>query len=188
MRGKGTAYVFVGIHGGITPAYAGKSSLYFFVSRLLRDHPRVCGEKDVDVIASTTQIGSPPRMRGKEASTEAKHTDHRITPAYAGKSVIFCVCFFFVWDHPRVCGEKVSLSASDSGLLGSPPRMRGKGTMPMLLDKCSRITPAYAGKRACTTMATTRHRDHPRVCGEKMMSLVFPLHPRGSPPRMRGKE
>ena len=26
------------------------------------------------------------------------------------------------------------------------------------------------------------------MCGEKMMSLVFPLHPRGSPPHVRGKD
>ena len=27
----------------------------------------------------------------------------------------------------------------------------------------------------------------PAYAGKSMMSLVFPLHPRGSPPRMRGK-
>ena len=45
MRGKGGAPALALRHVGITPAYAGKSTLsvaFWFSSR---DHPRVCGEK-----------------------------------------------------------------------------------------------------------------------------------------------
>ena len=49
------------------------------------------------------------------------------------------------------------------------------------------ITPAYAGKSGRRYIIASRHRDHPRVCGEK--SVVNDQMPiaRGSPPRMRGK-
>ena len=45
MRGKGTAKACLRLLIGITPAYAGKSSLILLWSGLVRDHPRVCGEK-----------------------------------------------------------------------------------------------------------------------------------------------
>ena len=53
----------------ITPAYAGKSSLYFFSRMLLKDHPRVCGEKYAQSYLKHWRRGSPPRMRGKVASS-----------------------------------------------------------------------------------------------------------------------
>ena len=86
-----------------------------------------------------------------------------------------------------MCGEKdafypVMLSGS-----GSPPRMRGKECRQYMAHLSPRITPAYAGKRA-----SARHRqgsggDHPRVCGEKLKSLLPTTRCLGSPPRMRGK-
>ena len=70
---------------------------------------------------------------------------------------------------------------------GSPPRMRGKVykiTPPWF---SIRITPAYAGKRRCPRFRPGKTRDHPRVCGEKMVSMIPHRRSRGSPPRVRGK-
>ena len=86
MRGKAEkphrAYIF----WGITPAYAGKSTTPRSQAPTLRDHPRVCGEKESNGVASWRRLGSPPRMRGKVYAE--RHKDHYtgITPAYAGKS------------------------------------------------------------------------------------------------------
>ena len=45
VRGKGE-FVFCALDGiGITPACAGKSSKIWEVFALIKDHPRVCGEK-----------------------------------------------------------------------------------------------------------------------------------------------
>ena len=49
------------------------------------------------------------------------------------------------------------------------------------------ITPAYAGKRRCTSACTLPCWDHPRVCGEKLFGEEHPHYTLGSPPRMRGK-
>ena len=49
------------------------------------------------------------------------------------------------------------------------------------------ITPAYAGKRLAKKMMLSTMKDHPRVCGEKTVSVPAPVVARGSPPRMRGK-
>lgn len=66
MRGK-ACLLATGLHDlGITPAYAGKSVLDVIVYALREDHPRVCGEKISGTMQTTTQKGSPPRMRGKD--------------------------------------------------------------------------------------------------------------------------
>ena len=72
---------------GITPAYAGKSlrCSLAFCSRW--DHPRVCGEKYTSYQPDPNGPGSPPRMRGKVYTLCFACLHHRITPAYAGKSM-----------------------------------------------------------------------------------------------------
>ena len=45
MRGKAIHGLALGVHAGITPAYAGKSDGTIVEGKLNRDHPRVCGEK-----------------------------------------------------------------------------------------------------------------------------------------------
>ena len=80
--------------------------------------------------------------------------------------------------------------------------MRGKVGHALASSSILGITPAYAGKRPADQRACIRHRDHPRVCGEKQSGNAFltselekrdPLIRKpltsvtGSPPRMRGK-
>ena len=47
MRGKAAACVFLDRGVRITPAYAGKSLVILLKILLIRDHPRLCGEKPV---------------------------------------------------------------------------------------------------------------------------------------------
>ena len=112
----------------------------------VEDHPRVCGEKQLDRNRPGWPIGSPPRMRGKGLAGVENAADVGITPAYAGKSVTDIVAKRVDRDHPRVCGEKWCSMFQYSPEMGSPPRMRGKvgNVEPVGLD--DRITPAYAGK------------------------------------------
>ena len=71
----------------ITPAYAGKRSAWPSVLRRQRDHPRVCGEKSSHTGELSLPLGSPPRMRGKDAFVFKMVLRYGITPAYAGKSL-----------------------------------------------------------------------------------------------------
>ena len=87
MRGKAHPRSGGGSCPGITPAYAGKSSSRHHPRPPAGDHPRVCGEKYVDLVSTASQIGSPPRMRGKAYAQIAIDETYGITPAYAGKSV-----------------------------------------------------------------------------------------------------
>ena len=167
MRGKGLWLVADFVFLGITPAYAGKSLSETSIRPRLEDHPRVCGEKRRNGLQRTNPSGSPPRMRGKGRRWPESVAANGITPAYAGKSLCgLCLC---------------------RSRLGSPPRMRGKERLAKNQRSVHGITPAYAGKRKVCDGSRHETRDHPRVCGEKIISMLKASFGAGSPPRMRGK-
>ena len=172
----------------ITPAYAGKSRHTTGFYCLRRDHPRLCGEKQLSPTGSIAHFG--------------------ITPAYAGKRCMAAAPCFSRMDHPRLCGEKwaedgatrqaagspppmrgkviacylagavygiTPAYAGKSGVhdaytpdrVGSPPPMRGKASGDAVSDSVSGITPAYAGKSIYHVRQRLSAKDHPRLCGEK---------------------
>ena len=65
--------------------------------------------------------------------------------------------------------------------------MRGKHGLAEIGLVRYRITPADAGKTACSRWYSARTWDHPRGCGENYEQLVGGVETLGSPPRMRGK-
>ena len=168
MRGKGQSTAEIVVEAGITPAYAGKRNNNTPAFPGLEDHPRVCGEKFLEVVQPIAQW--------------------RITPAYAGKRPRLPASCLKPSDHPRVCGEKSAGQAWVRPARGSPPRMRGKGgRYPINMSQVG-ITPAYAGKRSQLDNGAFCAEDHPRVCGEKTGAPWRWLMVTGSPPRMRGKD
>ena len=127
-------------------------------------------------------------MRGKVPFCVRGLSAGGITPAYAGKRHTTTGTACRQGDHPRVCGEKVAIARLLPCLLGSPPRMRGKGNVPGKELGTTRITPAYAGKSPAVDGKNPSPGDHPRVCGEKAQPRAGSRRVRGSPPRMRGKD
>ena len=106
VRGKGFRNLVEVRLIRITPAYAGKRRSASCLTCPPRDHPRVCGEKYNDGMNQKPGVGSPPRMRGKDAARKIPISIGGITPAYAGKSWVHSCFHFYARDHPRVCGEK----------------------------------------------------------------------------------
>ena len=91
----------------------------------MMDHPRVCGDYFNGVVnLDFTQ---------------------RITPAYAGTTLIRSCLLAYYQDHPRVCGDYVDFCGLSTGGAGSPPRMRGLHSARQAAVTVIRITPAYAG-------------------------------------------
>ena len=127
MRGRVKVTVCQRFRAGITPAYAGKSSLACCPWRLHWDHPRVCGEEPQAACVRELLKGSPPRMRGREPCVDVRLDFCGITPAYAGKSESYGLPALPRWDHPRVCGEEAYCFVVCRCSVGSPPRMRGRG-------------------------------------------------------------
>ena len=91
---------------GITPAWAGKSYHARYMVIIIRDHPRVGGEKMKKWANDIELEGSPPRGRGKGRGRTRMSVLVGITPAWAGKSYAEAVKQLGFRDHPRVGGEK----------------------------------------------------------------------------------
>ena len=167
MRGRGMYAMHPARAWGITPAYAGKS-------------------KRLAACAQTAE-GSPPRMRGKVNGGIGRTEMFGITPAYAGKRTALQRQQSQSWDHPRVCGEKVTLVRLSASVQGSPPRMRGKDCHAAGCLPGGRITPAYAGKRRAAVCRGGERWDHPRVCGEKSRAKMELSRNQGITPAYAGK-
>mgnify|MGYP004621490113 CR=1 FL=1 len=167
VRGKGKFHCFVRGNDRITPACAGKSFLVACVSGQHEDHPRMCGEKLREREKDDSQLGSPPHVRGKEFQKNWDALRTRITPACAGKSNAASFAANTSKDHPRMCGEKTGKATTADIKQGSPPRMRGKVFVQLVVQGVIK--------------------DHPRVCGEKSGYPQRATFFQGSPPRMRGK-
>ena len=146
-RGKDKLNVREDFAPGITPAWAGKSHPEKQPNPGCRDHPRVGGEKSIQEEEEKSELGSPPRGRGKVSSSGWSRTFHGITPAWAGKSSYTSVWEELLKDHPRVGGEKQVPETHVSRTRGSPPRGRGKAATDFFSVLRPRITPAWAGKR-----------------------------------------
>ena len=85
VRGKVEPFKGSMYQSRITPACAGKSVDGLDAGALLRDHPRVCGEKAGSQTAGAPIKGSPPRVRGKGDGEPRRAGCSGITPACAGK-------------------------------------------------------------------------------------------------------
>ena len=167
MRGKAHGSVCHLRHYRITPAYAGKSAKTGVFGDCCKDHPRLCGEKSSRGTVNSTELGSPPPMRGKVYSPVTQLQQLGITPAYAGKSLPPDLVLRPAPDHPRLCGEKIGTGKAVEGHRGSPPPMRGKAQYTVAESGDLGITPAYAGK--------------------SLLSSSLTIWDGGSPPPMRGK-
>ena len=187
MRGKVDPEFTESVTFRITPAYAGKSGTFPQCQRCNRDHPRLCGEKYLPTGQGQRRIGSPPPMRGKDSTQPRTQPVPGITPAYAGKSLRPAVRAVPRQDHPRLCGEKSRRCEMEIDVRGSPPPMRGKVFQKLLHNPLPRITPAYAGKSPFFARWLLPFQDHPRLCGEKQITLQWIEKILGSPPPMRGK-
>ena len=148
MRGKGNLSGPFYSRSGITPACAGKRVRQHRRAGGKRDHPRVCGEKGSRYREIIRSMGSPPRVRGKDAVLFYMADPVGITPACAGKSRFQSRPRPVAGDHPRVCGEKAVSVFIRLLHTGSPPRVRGKVVPVVAPVVVPGITPACAGKRA----------------------------------------
>ena len=126
-------------------------------------------------------------MRGKAQRPYKPHGARGITPAYAGKRLLERPLDTVGRDHPRLCGEKRRHALLSRKGSGSPPPMRGKGQARRTGHRGTGITPAYAGKSCRYGRPHTAARDHPRLCGEKLLFVNQSIYYTGSPPPMRGK-
>ena len=130
--------------------------------------------------------GSSPRMRGTPEGCPYRDRWARIIPAHAGNTWrILAVCATPT-DHPRACGEHVTILKTNLPRDGSSPRMRGTRVGGVHIKSHFRIIPAYAGNTNKGVRLFIGKADHPRVCGEHPFPPRVRNSATGSSPRMRG--
>ena len=187
-RGKEARHASERQTAGITPASAGKRVYPLGLTPTDGDHPRLRGEKQSPCQLIAYSWGSSPPPRGKDALVFAAGHVLGITPASAGKSAEKQGSRRFIWDYPRLCGEKVIEAVRAVHQHGSPPPLRGKVLSKRYKAIMPRITPASAGKRIHNALSPLFIRDHPRLCGEKHRAGADAQAALGSPPPLRGKD
>ena len=171
---------------GIIPAYAGNTTAARTLWPCRRDHPRVCGEHAVQILAARIEWGSSPRMRGTRRDYRRDSCCRGIIPAYAGNTSSMPSRAQPHRDHPRVCGEHLFGVLAFLFQQGSSPRMRGTPGRCRLRARSTGIIPAYAGNTSFFQRPSSKRRDHPRVCGEHLKMHRPEAAVWGSSPRMRG--
>ena len=148
MRGEDNSCRISNRPNRITPAHAGRSRSPRNFAHTNKDHPRACGEKQIEKEPPAKGTGSPPRMRGEVERYQALSLYGGITPAHAGRSRHSIFGRIRHRDHPRACGEKKKDFRAEHPEYGSPPRMRGEGADYLFQLAGMGITPAHAG-RSC---------------------------------------
>ena len=152
-----------------------------------KEHPRVCGENDVEGDCLARVTGTSPRMRGKQLALASKEIGAGNIPAYAGKTGFGLRLGLGCGEHPRVCGENLDVLAPWWRDAGTSPRMRGKpGRREPYAYRRGNI-PAYAGKTNRNNHMYLSYLEHPRVCGENGKASASFMTEAGTSPRMRGK-
>ena len=171
---------------GIIPARAGSSGPAAARSPRTEDHPRACGEQMTMEPQASVGFGSSPRVRGAGAQHHVDPRPRRIIPARAGSSVRLPSRGRRSSDHPRACGEQHAWATRAKVSSGSSPRVRGAGRDRGRRGCEGRIIPARAGSSSDSITRCLHVRDHPRACGEQVMTRVAGCVPLGSSPRVRG--
>ena len=172
--------------GRIIPAHAGNSAQTIGACLPQPDHPRACGELPPGWVTAEINVGSSPRMRGTHVPTIVIVGGHRIIPAHAGNSPMDARTGYQATDHPRACGELPTTPPMTLPAFGSSPRMRGTHASPRRDRGPLRIIPAHAGNSQSESKTPAFLTDHPRACGELVLTRERIERHAGSSPRMRG--
>ena len=132
--------------------------------------------------------GSSPRVRGKRAGFPPCGGGCGLIPARAGKTEAARAAYRPGRAHPRACGENHWGIPVMSRAHGSSPRVRGKRHRRRRDIRRGRLIPARAGKTSRRPSRRPPWPAHPRACGENTHSTHSAPAPRGSSPRVRGKQ
>ena len=186
-RGKRRGQKAPNVHHGLIPAWAGKTRAAPMWSCSARAHPRVGGENSEPRNCAPLIHGSSPRGRGKQLALEDARTEHRLIPAWAGKTVPVSISGQRPWAHPRVGGENHHDCDCEIVPAGSSPRGRGKPARALREHGSQGLIPAWAGKTRSRSATPWGSPAHPRVGGENPGQGDARRDRGGSSPRGRGK-
>ncbi len=127
-------------------------------------------------------------MRGTAGGDLRRRFSERIIPGRAGNSGQIDQPGSRYSDHPRACGEQQPGDKHARRQGGSSPGVRGTGSFYGQLTPGQRIIPGRAGNRKTDYAMSHGRLDHPRACGEQLLSKSQMKLRSGSSPGVRGTD
>ncbi len=167
------------------PACAGNVSVIRSDNELHTVHPRVCGKRFGNALATRIESGSSPRVRETLYSIPSKAVSERFIPACAGNVPCLRCVQFRGAVHPRVCGKRYTAARARNVESGSSPRVRETSHDIHAKLNGHRFIPACAGNVPVVPKNCINHSVHPRVCGKRQHEFCCRLCEFGSSPRVR---
>ena len=131
--------------------------------------------------------GSPPRVWGKHLGEYRRGNGKRFTPTRVGKTRAGVLISAVPPVHPHACGENGVARRGWARHGGSPPRVWGKRSSPIIPPASRRFTPTRVGKTSLTAPSAPTCTVHPHACGENQLLYAIWQESNGSPPRVWGK-
>ena len=110
---------------GIIPACAGSTVEQLFLTTVMGDHPRMCGEHCLSERVGGCVPGSSPHVRGALILNRSNRPKRGIIPACAGSTATMNKARTCNRDHPRMCGEHPPDIDKLCRAVGSSPHVRG---------------------------------------------------------------
>ena len=173
---------------GYIPACAGETRASHAARRRKTVHPRVCGGNlEVSHLLSKL-LGYIPACAGETAFFCLQLLADRVHPRVCGETEACLLAKRLHEVHPRVCGGNGVMILGSRAVTGTSPRVRGKRSVPRSAPYTGRYIPACAGETCAKEPRPAWYRVHPRVCGGNVPSFQFRVSPRGTSPRVRGKQ
>ena len=130
--------------------------------------------------------GSPPHSRGILGVSHSSSPARRLTPAFAGNTVIPLPGITTPSAHPRIRGEYLACGPTWTTTVGSPPHSRGIPSASAGTTRRLRLTPAFAGNTPQGIQINGSAEAHPRIRGEYDVAKITLAAALGSPPHSRG--
>ena len=172
---------------GLTPAGAGRTWAWVAASLPLAAYPRRCGENDAVLQLLECVSGLPPQVRGELGLSAPVAPCTGLTPAGAGRTMLFFSSWSVFWAYPRRCGENADSTGTRVQSMGLPPQVRGELSWTELARATGGLTPAGAGRTLVEKLHCHHGPAYPRRCGENAKHLYIEYMQAGLPPQVRGE-
>ena len=170
------------------PAYAGNASAREISNSEIRVHPRIRGERTHDDLVMALVIGSSPHTRGTQSGSLCRLPYLRFIPAYAGNASAREISNSEIRVHPRIRGERTHDDLVMALVIGSSPHTRGTQSGSLCRLPYLRFIPAYAGNAVACETAWHTATVHPRIRGERLLTVRPSAKIAGSSPHTRGTQ
>ena len=168
------------------PACAGNARARFTKARSWPVHPRIRGERAVGARVVEPVAGLSPHTRGTPLHRLYGAPVRRFIPAYAGNESLISARASCTTVHPRIRGERGTARITSARPSGSSPHTRGTHVLHAVGDLDHRFIPAYAGNAAAPGSRSPPRSVHPRIRGERAVSMNRATSVNGSSPHTRG--